>query len=169
MARRTTRYPVQPENALTYTYRIVPVWRVAVIFLVQSIARFCPCLPLKNSLYRVLGVKVGNRSRIALGAQLDWLFPQLVTLGENVTVGMDASILTHEFLRQEYRLGKVEIGDDAVIGTRAIILPGVKVGPGAVVGAGAVVTRDVPARTLAVGNPAVHKTLKGELYGELGS
>lgn len=48
----------------------------------------------------------------------------------------------------------VEIGAHAWIGGSAIILGGVSIGEGAIVGAGAVVTRDVPANTTVVGNPA---------------
>jgi UDP-2-acetamido-3-amino-2,3-dideoxy-glucuronate N-acetyltransferase len=42
----------------------------------------------------------------------------------------------------------------ASIGSSATILAGVTVGEGAIVGAGAVVTKDVPPRTIAAGNPA---------------
>ncbi|MFA5398758.1 MAG: DapH/DapD/GlmU-related protein, partial [Methanogenium sp.] len=42
----------------------------------------------------------------------------------------------------------------ASIGANVTILPGVEIGEGALVAAGAVVTRDVPARMLAVGTPA---------------
>jgi UDP-2-acetamido-3-amino-2,3-dideoxy-glucuronate N-acetyltransferase len=42
----------------------------------------------------------------------------------------------------------------ASIGSNATILCGVTIGEGALVGAGAVVTRDVPANTIVVGNPA---------------
>jgi len=48
----------------------------------------------------------------------------------------------------------VEIGAHAWIGGSAVILGGVSIGEGAIVGAGAVVTRDVPANTTVVGNPA---------------
>lgn len=47
------------------------------------------------------------------------------------------------------------IGARAQIGVNATLLPGVTVGEGALVGAGAVVTRDIPAGTVAYGNPAV--------------
>mgnify|MGYP000091352893 CR=1 FL=1 len=48
----------------------------------------------------------------------------------------------------------VEIGDDVWIGTRVIVLPGVKLGAGCVIGAGSVVTRDIPPLAVAAGNPA---------------
>ena len=43
----------------------------------------------------------------------------------------------------------------ASIGSNATILCGVTVGEGAIVGAGSVVTKDVPARTIVAGNPAL--------------
>jgi acetyltransferase-like isoleucine patch superfamily enzyme len=48
----------------------------------------------------------------------------------------------------------VSIGPGAFLGINSVVLPGVTVGEGAYVGAGAVVTRDVPPRTVMVGNPA---------------
>ena len=47
----------------------------------------------------------------------------------------------------------VHIGDNVWIGAGAIILPGVTVGDGSVIGAGSVVTKDVPGRVVAAGNP----------------
>ena len=49
---------------------------------------------------------------------------------------------------------KVIIEDNVWIGTRAIILPGVKIGKGSIIGAGSVVSRDIPSYSLAVGAPA---------------
>lgn len=48
----------------------------------------------------------------------------------------------------------VRISRKAWIGAGATILPGVTVGENSVVGAASVVTKDVPANTIAVGNPA---------------
>jgi len=57
-------------------------------------------------------------------------------------------------LRREREFGKpVDIGPDVWVGGGAIILPGVRIGAAAVIGAGSVVTRDVPERTFAAGNP----------------
>ena len=48
----------------------------------------------------------------------------------------------------------VTIEENVWIGARVTVLKGVKIGRGAVVGAGSVVVKDVPAMTVAVGNPA---------------
>ena len=48
----------------------------------------------------------------------------------------------------------IEIGTNVWIGGGALILPGVTVGDDAIIGAGAVVTRNVPAGTIVMGNPA---------------
>jgi acetyltransferase-like isoleucine patch superfamily enzyme len=59
--------------------------------------------------------------------------------------------------RTEKRFGNVKgptIRRGARIGGGAILCPGIEIGEEAFVGAGAVVTRDVPARTVVVGNPA---------------
>ena len=49
------------------------------------------------------------------------------------------------------------------LGAGAIVCPGVRIGDDTVVGAGAVVTRDLPARVVAFGNPArVHRTIGAE-------
>ncbi|MBR0568199.1 hypothetical protein J5J83_18925 [Azoarcus sp. L1K30] len=52
------------------------------------------------------------------------------------------------------RLQRVRIGHDVWIGHGVVIMPGVRIGNGAVVGSGSIVTRDVPAYSIAAGNPA---------------
>jgi len=48
----------------------------------------------------------------------------------------------------------IKIGSDVWIGANVTILDGVTIGDGAVIGAGSVVTKDVPANSINVGNPA---------------
>jgi maltose O-acetyltransferase len=48
----------------------------------------------------------------------------------------------------------VIIEDHVWIGSKAIILPGVRIGSRSVIGAGSVVTKDIPPRCVAAGNPA---------------
>jgi len=46
------------------------------------------------------------------------------------------------------------IGRNVWLGEQVCILPGVNIGDGAIIGANSVVTRNIPARTIAAGNPA---------------
>jgi galactoside O-acetyltransferase len=48
----------------------------------------------------------------------------------------------------------VVIEDNVWIGSKVVILPGVRIGSRAVIGAGSVVTKDIPPRCVAAGNPA---------------
>lgn len=81
-----------------------------------------------------------------------------VRLGEDCLVGEWVSILDTDFHPvhgdQPVAVSPVEIGNNVWLGNRATILRGVHIGDHAVVGAGAVVTHDLPARAIAVGNPA---------------
>jgi len=57
--------------------------------------------------------------------------------------------------REGWEYGEpITIGDNVWLGGGAIVCPGVTIGEDTVVGAGAVVTRDIPSRAVAVGNPA---------------
>lgn len=66
---------------------------------------------------------------------------------------------THPLDPQERASGleygmKVVIGKNVWVGGSSVIMPGVTIGDNAVIGAGSVVTKDIPANTVAVGNPA---------------
>ncbi len=56
--------------------------------------------------------------------------------------------------KEAWSKGPIIVEDDVWIGTRAIILSGVRIGQGAIIAAGSVVTKDVPPYSIVGGNPA---------------
>ncbi|HEU4964498.1 MAG TPA: acyltransferase [Bacilli bacterium] len=152
--RNTSRYPVKGPNSLWQLYKTVSFWKVVKNFLVIQISRYTPFLNMKNWLFRTfLGMEVGEQTAVAMMVMLDVMFPELVSIGRNSIVGYNTTILAHEYLIREYRLGRVIIGDEVMIGANSTILPGVKIGDGAVVAAGSLVNKDVPAGAFVGGNP----------------
>lgn len=152
--RRTTRYPVSGSNSLWQIYHTVPFWKVFRNVLVIELARWLPHPSWKLPLYRSIGMQVGEKTAFAFKVTPDLLFPERIRVGRNCIIGYNTTILTHEYLIDEYRLGDVEIGDEVMIGAGTLILPGVRIGDRAVVAAGSVVTRDVPEGAFVRGNPA---------------
>lgn len=84
-----------------------------------------------------------------------------VTIGDYVYMGPNCNIFTpchpiHHELRKEkvteYAL-PVTVGSHSWIGGDVVITPGVTIGENCVIGAGSVVTKDIPANSIAVGNP----------------
>lgn len=86
-----------------------------------------------------------------------------ITIGDGVRIGAHTSLLAFNhgsdrtdqpIFRQPHTARGITVGDDVWIGSNAIILDGVTIGPHSIIGAGAVVTKDVPAWSIAAGNPA---------------
>src|SRR3954469_5797940 len=85
-----------------------------------------------------------------------------VTLGHGVRIGAHTSLLgfNHSMapdrpvFRQPLTSRGIRVGDDVWIGSQVIVVDGVTIGDHCVIGAGAVVTRDLPAWSVAAGNPA---------------
>lgn len=85
----------------------------------------------------------------------------LVTIGDDCFIGPNVSIYTachstdptERNTRQEWAR-PVTIGHNVWIGGSVTILPGVTIGDNVTIGAGSVVVHDIPANSVAVGNPA---------------
>ncbi|GAB6257349.1 MULTISPECIES: DapH/DapD/GlmU-related protein [Peribacillus] len=152
--RRTSRYQVEGANSLWHVYKTVPFWKVVKNFVVIQLARYTPFLGMKNWLYRTfLHMKVGKHTSFALMVMPDVMFPEKISVGRNTVIGYNTTILAHEYLIQEYRLGDVVIGDEVLIGANSTILPGLSIGNGAIVSAGTLVHKDVPEGAFVGGNP----------------
>jgi acetyltransferase-like isoleucine patch superfamily enzyme len=92
-----------------------------------------------------------------------------VHIEDNVFIGHSVTFVNDKYPRatnpdgglqteQDWELIETYVKKGASIGSGATILGGITIGENAIVGAGAVVTKDVPANTIVVGNPA--KVLK---------
>lgn len=95
-------------------------------------------------------IEIGDNVLIASNVQL-YTAAHPVELAQRLTPGWRPE--TGEYFCRTYAL-PIKIGSGCWLGGGVIVLPGVSIGEGAVIGAGSVVTKDVPAHSLAVGNPS---------------
>ena len=141
-------------NSLWRVYETVSFWKVVRNVIVIELARITPFMRVKNWLYRTfLGMRIGKKTAVAYKVMVDILFPEKISIGNNSIIGFNTTILAHEYLIDEYRIGDVIIGDDVMIGANSTILPGVTIGDRSVVSAGSLVHQDVPEGVFVGGNP----------------
>jgi acetyltransferase-like isoleucine patch superfamily enzyme len=157
--RRTKRYRLEGDkNPLFHIYETVSFRKTFKNTVVIEIGRFTPTARLKNALYRrLLGMKIGEGSALAYKVVPDIMFPEQIAIGNNTIIGYNTTILAHEYLTDEYRIGPVIIGDNVMIGANCTVLPGIEIGDGAIVSAMTLVNRDVPPGAFAGGNPMTIK------------
>lgn len=110
-------------------------------------------------------VKIGALCKIEHYA----FIPSGVTIEDEVFIGQGVRFTNDKYPRAtvngrlqkdgDYKELQTVVKKGASIGSGATILCGITIGEGALIGAGAVVTKDVPAHSLVVGNPAHRATL----------
>jgi len=105
---------------------------------------------------------IGNN--VGMSSPVIWCNKRIV-IGDNVKIGANTIILdmdchAHSFMDRRNDITdwaepqEIKIGNDVLIGMNTTILKGVTIGDRAIVGASSVVTKDIPADSVAVGNPA---------------
>ena len=102
-------------------------------------------------------IEIGDNVFINFGTSI--VSSARVSIGSDCLIGTHVTIMDCDFHRVEDKAwdttGQPIVLEDRVwLGNRSIILKGVTIGHDSVVAAGAVVTRDVPPRVVAAGNPA---------------
>ncbi len=113
---------------------------------------------------RKRGCKIGQRVHFhgLCDISIDTTRPSLIEIGDDVVFARGCTILTHgadwQVLRNCFHeviasSGKVSIGNNIFIGAWTMILKGVTIGDNCIIGACSVVTKDIPANSVAVGNP----------------
>jgi len=152
---RLRRHPTPgPRNSLRSWPDAKHPLRIVFNYVVVVLARHAPSLRVKNWLLRSIGVTVGQGVSWGLESTPDVFWPELLTVEADAIVGYDATLLCHEFLQAEYRTGEIRVGERAMIGAGAVVLPGVEVGSDAQVAANSLVAEDVPAGETWAGVPA---------------
>ncbi len=108
---------------------------------------------LSKDVYIDHGVQVGDRVKIQNGVSVY----SGVCLEDEVFVGPNAAFTNDYFPRaqsEDWQITPTLVQKGASLGANCTVVCGHTVGEFAMVGAGSVVTKDVPAYTLVVGNPA---------------
>lgn len=120
--------------------------------LVESVCEYTkmdgPCLQAGSFVQKASGVKIliGGEHSNSRAVNITFsLFP---------VVQAELVRSNHIDLLASTTKGKVTIGHAVVIGEGVTILSGICIGNGAVIGAGSVVTKNIPAYSIAAGNPA---------------
>ena len=147
--------PMQPIPGYQLFYAIR-------LFLVKRILKKCGGnVIVKNRCYFGNGdrLEIGNNSHLGQNATLGGT----ISIGNDVLMGPDVVIMamSHAFDRVDIPVNqqgsteeKIVIGDDVWIGTRVIILPGVKIGNHTIIAAGSVVTKSCEPYSIIGGVPA---------------
>ena len=107
---------------------------------------------IESFVYIEEGVVIGDGCKVKPHV----FIPTGVKIGDNVFIGPGVIFTNDKYatVKDEWKLYRTSVGDGASIGAGAVIVPGVRIGKGAQIGAGSVVTKDIPANSLAYGNPA---------------
>lgn len=120
---------------------------------------------LRPVIMRKMGCHVGKGCYIGDFVRIDPSHPDMITVEDNVSIASGARLLCHQrdftnyhvgsdYMQLGYTIKPIVLKKGCLVGMESMVLPGVTVGEGAIIGAGSLVSKDVPAWTIAAGNPA---------------
>lgn len=119
----------------------------------------------RPKIWKLTGCKMGNNVSIGYDVYYDVTNASLISIEDGAWITSRCLLLCHKRDLTNYATGddvnklpyikdKITIKKGVHVGMGSIIMPGVTIGEGAIIGAGSIVTKDIPAWTIAVGNPA---------------
>ena len=132
-------------------------------WILHSLAYSSPSSAFVIKMQRLRGVKIGKNCHFNPYVLIDLIYPKMIEIGDNVSLGSHSMIFAHSnpsanlFLKQgDYprKISRVVIKSGAVINPGTIITPGVIIGENSIISPRSVVTQDIPDYCIAVGNPA---------------
>lgn len=105
------------------------------------------------------GMTLGKNSNILSNCKIDSGWPWLVSIGDDVTIAPNVTILAHDaspnVVKCGTKLGRVSIGNNVFVGANTTILCNSRIGDNVVIGAGSLVTGEIPSNGVYAGVPAV--------------
>ena len=132
-------------------------------WILHSLAYFSPHPGFTIKMQRARGVKIGKGCYIGPYVQIDLLYPELVTIEDNVAIGSNSMIFAHTnpaaniYLKKNFyprKLDPVLIKSGAWITPGCIITSGTTIGKNAILSIGSVAANSIPDNCVAMGNPA---------------
>ena len=132
-------------------------------WILHSLAYSSPSSDFAIKMQRLRGVKIGKNCHISPYVLIDLIYPSMISIGNNVTIGSNTMVFAHynptanALLKENgypREVKKVTINDGAVIGPGSIIAAGTTIGKNSIIGAGSVVSNEIPDCSVAIGNPA---------------
>lgn len=116
-------------------------------------------------LWKIIGVDMRGKCKIGYDVYLDVGNAKRVHIEDGVWIASRSLLLCHkrdlsnyyvgdDYNKQPHQYHDIYLNKGCCIGMGAIIMPGVTIGEGSIIGAGSVVVNDIPAWSIAVGNPA---------------
>jgi acetyltransferase-like isoleucine patch superfamily enzyme len=132
-----------------FSDRLRQRWRSFCAYL----GRYTPFSGWKIFWYRRAGVCIGKDVYIAPGAELDLLFPQLITLEDCAVLGLGAVVVAHIYTPDRIVIGRATVRKKGLVGGRAILAAST-IGEQGVLAANSYTVKPIPAGHVAIGVPA---------------
>ena len=135
----------------------VQLWGSGEIALGEGVSLNGTVVPIEMITYHSGRIEIGEHTFINYGSSI--AARASVKIGSYCHLGHYLFVMDnnqHDVVRHDQLPPSepVIIEDHVWIGSKVVILPGVRIGSRAVIGAGSIVTKDIPPRCVAAGNPA---------------
>ena len=105
-------------------------------------------------------IEIGDNGFIGVGTYINASFGK-IKIGNGVAIAPFCKLFTYSHhysedkgIRESFYSKDIVIGNDVLIGSNSVILPGVTIGNSSIIAAGSVVIRDVESNTIVGGIPA---------------
>ena len=132
-------------------------------WILHSLAYFSPHPGFTIKMQRARGVKIGEGCYIGPYVHIDLLYPNLITIEDNVAIGSNSMIFAHvnpaanlELKKNHYprKTDPVLLKSGTWINPACIITLGTTMGKNSILSIGSVAVSSIPDNCLAIGNPA---------------